>query len=901
MSNGKELIQTLKIQAGGLNWFDEEPAPSEFKALKGWVYDQGVLVAQMGAEAATTYGINRLYNANKFVIDHDDDSSTRLEYTTFVDLGMPYAMKIAGTATTTMAVTSPAQILDLSDAAVTIADYENQIPDEVEGVQVGQKVLMFCGNGVNGKNLVLEYDNTKTADFKARSMGITEPTIRATVTVQGSGDLTANWQYYWTWVRLDANGNKLSESAANTAAGFATPYSEIDSEDFLNVLVSLAGAGSTTTDPQVTHARIYRTLNVENANNAAKDGTYKFYKLADLGVVFTAGVGAATTGYSDTTTDENLLADSLFDILLGEYHTPFPPCRHGTYAKGRTWCSDGDNVYFSNGDPRGSAPETYDQRFSYLVTGENGEKVRCMFTYDDNVVVVMDNRTGVILNSDPDNAIKWTDEDIGSLYKPTFAKTPFGMMALTNKGVRVHDGYRWGPDNLSEKVIKLNEFDRSRRVMPPYALSKTEMVARAFWYEGRYYLRINGEDTGRGPQNVCLVYDPKFGWSESDIDFDVVIKYANESKAIALQTDVVNDSAIQNLFQDTTILGDAIDGVAQPGNIKPEAGAIDIDDVSILGKLSAENKVTVKTVGSIHGTRSSVVPTPNSEILNRKFRALSAGYKTGPSMSIKLRGNIAAGDYIDAFRMKMQVMEDYDVDNIYAAGMVARYSMDSFSSNAVDDVSGNDVDLTFTYSALATISAGSTAVRGNSIKITNSAATDCGFINSTGYDIEPLSAFAIAGAFYPTGDNGDVRIFENYKNDRKIALDWLSGDEKLRLTVGTDAHTWNRTFPTAPDDWHSFILAYRYLTGTYEGADFQFQTKLYEPGVTATYDIITTDGTTTDNAVVTGSGMKLMYGATNDTWMIDEVRIYDRWLTEEEASGTLSDWYQGDDEDPQYV
>lgn len=874
---GDQLIAELKSFTGGLNWLDELPAPNEFKALEGWENWGNYLRGMLGRTDVNATTINSADVALRGIGKYK--ASTGDEYVAFVSDDDIYAVKTKGTGAGTATTWVWNTVLDLSDAAVTVASMEN---DGSQVLALQDRVHMFIDSGYNDKNLVLEYDTSKASDFRLRSMGISAATTFPSVSLTtATPNISGKYRYKTTWVRKSGSTD-LSESGGNTAAAASTWYTETVVTN-QQIVVSIP---ATTSDAQVTHARLYRTRDLNNPNNSADGDAIKYHKLTDIAV---AG-GAVSSVYTDKMTDEALWQQSASDILWNEYYQPLPKCKHATFLKGRVWCSDGSKVYFTSGNQHEAGLETYDPRFDFLdAKFDDGEDVTGIYAQGGNVQIIKETKTGIVVDGDPFNGIQWTDSKTGSVYKRSFAYTPWGLMALTNRGVRIHDGVRWGAEDLSMKIIKQNYDDPSKRIYPiSDPNSNTTQSVAAFYYNGKYVMSIWGDiGTGQGYSNYVMVFDPNFGWSQAPVNywFFVASTYDNDTKVVSFKN--ANTRPMNTLFTGNTDDGTAITGVVQPGYIHSKDEFVEINKVKAFATLSNAASLIIKQPDAVHDVATDLTPEPPDNLFNRYYYAEMPGYKTGIDLACKFKGNIDKNSVFRGYNIYGKLVSDFGDTNRFTTGLVARYPVSTIAGNVLQDRAGKGLDLSFSNNAAALTTSALNYVRTPSVVVTNAAAEVCGFYNTTGYPLDAYGEWSLVLYIRPRNNGSNVDILTNKINGQEIQIIWNPTKTNLRMLVGTKGKTIGNGITSG--GIHTLFLRYKYLKGTY-GTDLDFDLELerFTSGIWWSF----TSSLSTGTASVTTGGTVIM-GSGNNKFLVDEIRIYNRAITYEEAIGMGDEYYIG--------
>ena len=881
---GKDLIATLEDFSGGLNWLEEIPAPNEFKALEGYDNYGRFLKGISGRTLVhTDTAANTYVKAAAYYKEGSEGALN--EYALMVASDVLKSMKVSGNGASTATTWEWNEILDLDAAAVSIGSDKCT---QAEILRVHDKTLVFLGGGTipNGKNVVLEHDVTATADFVAREMGITAPTINPSITVtNGTGLATGKYRYRNTWMRKDANGVILSESGGNIAASPDAYYKEANVTNAATgtILVSITASSS---DTQVTHARVYRTLDISDADNDPN----LYYKLVDIA---TSG-GVPLQSFIDKITDEGLFNQSAQTILFNEYNVPIPACKHACYSKGRVFASDGEYIYFTSGVHDQAGLETYDVRYDFLRPKLNdGLDVTGLKAYNGNVIVFKDNKTGVIVNSDPNNGIIWKDATIGTKYKGSITETPWGIMALTNKGVMVHDGVSWNGTDLSEKVVKQVGDDGTIRITPnsiPY--DNGDVNVRGYFFRGKYYLTIEGKiESQHSFSEFNLAYSPNTGWCTmpSAYNPDWVIRYDNDKAAVGLYNNATN--CVFQMFTGTTNNGSAITGVVQPGYVRAQDGYLEQAGVKVMTETSYAASLYVKIPDNAHCAATDVLPATNSK-MNREVVAYMPGEVFGSYLAYKLKGQVDYNTEVRGMKVYGRSVDDYTYDGKFTTGLLARYNMEDSSLTAtLADVSGNARHITFTTGGGATLSTVDGGTRAaNLIRIANAGNdTATGLVYSGG--VPALSndgEWTVGMRLLCYDAAATVAIMKHTQGSQNMNIIWDGADGSLHVAVGTKCYTFAAGHELSDNTLYDIFIKYKYLTGTYN-VDLDFDVSLFVDGTEYAKSTGTLDAGTSSN------GLDVLMFGENHLWQLDELRMYDRMLKDEEIKAITTEYLKGDE------
>jgi hypothetical protein len=173
---------------------------------------------------------------------------------------------------------------------------------------VANNHVFFC----NGTDMQ-KYDGTTVSNW-----GITAPSAAVSISL-GAGAITATagYQYVICW--------------ENQTTGHISSPSPISALT-VPVLQDVTITGSTTTDAQVTHVRIYRTA----------DGGSIFFEHPSSPVTYATWTG---TGLVDSTANDELLG-SAFAPLQNQNNPPVAS-KGPVWFAGRLWTFAGDTVYYS--------------------------------------------------------------------------------------------------------------------------------------------------------------------------------------------------------------------------------------------------------------------------------------------------------------------------------------------------------------------------------------------------------------------------------------------------------------------------------------------------------------------------------------------------------------------------
>jgi hypothetical protein len=305
-----------------------------------------------------------------------------------------------------------------------------------------------------------------------RPWGIAAPTVAPTVALGAAGSLTGTYTYRYIFVRHDSVlgtiavswSNPSPESAAISPAGQQVSVSAIQNPSVLG----------TNTDPQVTHAYIFR-------NVASTPGVW----------LLTAILALSGNSFTDNRADADMpLVSSLPSGLL-EFDNGLPPVfRSITVHQERIWGVTGqDNrVYFS----KVQRPEQFSAT-GYLEIGPLSETCNVVRAFSGRLYVGTDTHLIPILG---------TDE---TTYVTDTTPVPVGVVAPLSMTHGLRGLYFRGPDgvyiwngatvhNITDEALypifhgeTVHPFLPAASAVHPFG---PQYLSAGAWFQGRYYVTV---------------------------------------------------------------------------------------------------------------------------------------------------------------------------------------------------------------------------------------------------------------------------------------------------------------------------------------------------------------------------------------------------------------------------
>jgi hypothetical protein len=303
-------------------------------------------------------------------------------------------------------------------------------------------------------NAVVEWFSGSST-FKARTMGMGYPYIGAVAT-PGSGLLTGRWIYGIEKV-YRVNGADILVSSPNRKLRTVGLLADTGTSNLVSMLLTV-DAAELDGDALWTHLRLWRSksLNEDNTDPLypidAQGLPEELYEVAlitkaeigagALAAVATsaslppgnAGVTAGKPGGVYTITDAN--TDSRLFNLIGLERIeliPLPASECGCFHTDRVWVSGStnDDVFYSNSE--GTKYSEICDPLAFVHTGRDGTLVKRLISFERDLLVIKESKTGRILGGDPDQPFEVLDHRIGLASRANADYIPgFGVCAITN-------------------------------------------------------------------------------------------------------------------------------------------------------------------------------------------------------------------------------------------------------------------------------------------------------------------------------------------------------------------------------------------------------------------------------------------------------------------------------------
>lgn len=216
---------------------------------------------------------------------------------------------------------------------------------------------LFMGNGTDMR----KWDGTSgSTDL----WGIVAPASALTINA-GSGSLspTVGYQYVMCWFNT-TTGHISSPSpiSATTGPGSSQHY----------VLT-----GNTTTDPQVSHAKVYRSV----------DGGSIFYELPNSPVVYATWVSSGLTDNAADPGNPAPVLSSISTAPLPNMNNPPTPSQGCAWFAGRVWTCAGDTVYYSGLEEIPLSTGVSEECFPSINQYSFGKQVQGLATTDQFLII----------------------------------------------------------------------------------------------------------------------------------------------------------------------------------------------------------------------------------------------------------------------------------------------------------------------------------------------------------------------------------------------------------------------------------------------------------------------------------------------------------------------------------
>src|SRR3972149_2597571 len=249
--------------------------------------------------------------------------------------------------------------------------------------------------------------NKKVEGSTVTNWGITAPANVATVALSGTG-LTGSFYYRYTYVRKSGS-TLVAESNPSSASAVANP---------VNQTVDVTWTASL--DSQVTHVRVYRTL------NGGASGSNDYYYLTEVAI--------GTVTYPDTT------ADSALGSLI-EVDNDIPPSTSlssiaGPGAYNVIFIATGNTIYYSKVGRPESFPALY-----YFTVGVPTDTIMALVDWAGLMFIFTKTAIYVIQGTDPDTfyPVK-TMASRGLASKQAIRATEKGILYGSYDGVYAFNG-----------------------------------------------------------------------------------------------------------------------------------------------------------------------------------------------------------------------------------------------------------------------------------------------------------------------------------------------------------------------------------------------------------------------------------------------------------------------------
>jgi len=316
--------------------------------------------------------------------------------------------------------------------------------------------------------LVADGSSNYKADTSRMVWGIATPTAIPTAALSGTG-ITGNYYYRYTYARKSGS-TLIHESNPSSPSLIASPS---------NQTVDVTWTASS--DSQVTHVRLYRTL-----NNGASGGEEYLY--------LTEGA-VGTTTYPDSTNDAGLGA-------LAEFDNDPPPANiraiAGPGAYNTIFVAVDNKVYFAKAGRPESFPPLY-----YIEAGVPSHPSMALVDWAGLLFIFTDNAVYYLQGTDPDTyyPIK-TMSSRGLAAKQAIRATEKGILFLAYDGVYAFNGQ--SESKLTgDKVDSLFRGESVNGVSP----LNTSSISNCWmeYFNGKMFLGY--PDSTYTSPNKVLVYD----------------------------------------------------------------------------------------------------------------------------------------------------------------------------------------------------------------------------------------------------------------------------------------------------------------------------------------------------------------------------------------------------------
>ncbi len=316
---------------------------------------------------------------------------------------------------------------------------------------------LFIVNGVD--------DNKKWDGTNLTNVGIQAPSSAPILAAGAAGNLNGTYKYAVTFYR---GGNYPCESNPSPLVEITVSNQQVDLSNI-----------PTSSDPQVTARRIYRTT--------ANGGT--LYLVAEIN-------DNTTTTYTDNATDE-----SLGDALSYD-RSPFPKAKQIAVSHNRLWgvAPDGTAIYYSNFN----RPEEWDELNTLYINPGDGEIITAIVAFRHYIVAFKENSIYFIdARLDPPPYYKISDQ-IGCTIPRSVAATPIGIIFANHQGIYAL--------NENGQITWLSEIIDKR-----YNTLLDKTSADTWWgvyYPERFQYFLAARKSGLTENNYWLVFDVRTkGWT----------------------------------------------------------------------------------------------------------------------------------------------------------------------------------------------------------------------------------------------------------------------------------------------------------------------------------------------------------------------------------------------------
>lgn len=311
--------------------------------------------------------------------------------------------------------------------------------------------------------------NKKVESSSVTNWGITAPTVPPTTTLADSG-LTGNFYYRYTYIRK-IGSTLVAESNPSSASTVASPADDV---------VTVTWTASS--DSQVTHVRLYRTL---NGGGATSNDYY-----------YVTEVAIGTVTYPDST------ADSALGVLIEvDNDIPAITSMTGIAGPGAFNCifiASGNTVYYSKPGRPESFPALY-----YFTVGTPNDTIMALVDWAGLVYIFTKTAVYLVQGTDPDTffPVK-TMAARGLSARHAIQATEKGIIYLSYDGLYAFNGQ-------AEVCLTRDKVDPLFRGETVNSISpiNIEQIANCWlaYFNGRAFLGY--PDSTYTTPNKVLVYD----------------------------------------------------------------------------------------------------------------------------------------------------------------------------------------------------------------------------------------------------------------------------------------------------------------------------------------------------------------------------------------------------------